>query len=288
MPSLRQESLPELEEWSEIMTPCEYFLVQYVPFPREQLRLPIGLILVEEGGTVVRHALTRDWRGVRCLDPRADLTLLNSLPEFLDGLLNQHRPGEDTSNGGSLRQQLLRMADNAFGTVQIAPPRGVEAEEPAREFDRLFQEYVLSPPPPPRAQPNRGSRRWIQMRLREALEGRQLWTRLQKNISAEEFTAPGDRFRIDFSYRPNGVTKYLHALSLEHDWNQAKVLSYTFSKIRERIPAAMTAVVAEESQRFAAGRSCQQILVDSGIAIQQLSSLDPLLTQIHQELGSVT
>ncbi|HLA38751.1 MAG TPA: hypothetical protein VJ417_02085, partial [Candidatus Glassbacteria bacterium] len=132
-----------------------------------------------------------------------------------------------------------------------------------------------------------GSRRWIQLRLRHALEGSQFWAQLQKNIPVEEFTVPGDRFQIDYSYRPNGVTKYLHALSLEDDWNQAKVLSYTFARIRARMPAAMTAIVAEETPRHAAARSCQRILLDSGIAIRPLSSLEELLDQMHQELGPV-
>lgn len=269
------------------MTPCEYFLVQYVSFAREQLRLPIGLILIDDADTVVRYALRRDWKAVRCLDPRADLMLLNSLPGFLDELLSQHRHAEETSSGGSLRQELVRMAGNGYGTVQVASPRGVETEDPVREFDRLFEEHVLGPPPPPRAEPSRGSRRWIRIRLREALEARHLWTRLQRDIFVEEFTAPGDCFQIDFSYRPNGVTKYLHALSLQHDWNQAKVLSYTFSKIRERMPAAMTAIVAEDSPPLAATRSCRQILLDSGIRIQPLATIDALLSQIHQELGLV-
>jgi hypothetical protein len=103
----------------------------------------------------------------------------------------------------------------------------------------------------------------------------------------EEFTAPGDRFQIDFSYRPNGVTKYLHALSLEGDANHAKALSYTFARIRARIPAALTAVVADSGPRLPAAESCRQILLDSGIAIHPLVSLDALMDQMQQELGPV-
>ncbi|MBI2820531.1 MAG: DUF3037 domain-containing protein [Acidobacteria bacterium] len=270
------------------MTPCEYFLVQYVPFPREELRLPIGLIFFEDGGKRVRHAMTRDWRAVLCLDPRADLTLLHSLPAFFATMVEEHRALDAASGGGSLRRELFRMAETNFGTVQIARPRGVETEDPVREFDRLFEEHVASRRiPVARSAPRAGSRRWIQSRLCEALERSPFWNLLHKNISVEEFTAPGDRFQIDFSYRPNGVTKYLHALSLEHDWNQAKVLSYTFSKIRARIPAAITAIVADEGPRVGAAHSCQRILLDSGISIHPLTSLDGLVDQIQQELGPV-
>ena len=270
------------------MIPCEYFLVQYVPFPREELRLPIGLILLEASGKLVRQSIARDWRAVRCLDPRADLALLRALPSYLDQMAEEHRATSVAAGGGSLRRELLRMAESNFGAIQIAPPRGVETQDPAQEFDRLFNEHVASrrfhvAPSAPRA----GSRRWIQSRLLQTLEATTFWPRLRRNIPVDEFTAPGDRFQIDFSYRPNGVTKYLHALSLEHDWNQAKVLSYTFAKIRARMPAALTAIVAEENPPQAAARSCQRILLDAGIAVHPLTALDGLVDQMRRELETV-
>ena len=36
------------------MHQCEYFLVQYVPSPGGELRLPIGLVLLEGNGKLVR------------------------------------------------------------------------------------------------------------------------------------------------------------------------------------------------------------------------------------------
>jgi len=271
------------------MKPCEYFLIEYVPFPRAELRLPIGLVLLEQGGGLVRHAMTPDWRAVRCLDPRADMTLLRSLPLFLEQTIRQHASSEPPLAADTLRSALLRMAENNLGTVQITLPRGVETEDPEREFARLFDEHVASRRATPgRPAPRPGSRRWIQAQLRETLERRRLGDRLLRNIAVEEFTAPGDGFRIDFSYRPNGVTKYLHALSLENDWNQAKVLSYTFGKIRARIPAAMTAIVADAEAELTAAGSCRRILLDSEISIRPLSALEGFVDQMQQELGPVT
>jgi len=268
------------------MKPCEYFLVQYVPFPREDLRLSIGMILLEENGTWVRHAMTPDWKAVRCLDPSADLRVLNSLPGFLGQIVNEHPHSGPASKNDSLRLALLRMAESNLGKIQIAAPRGVETEDPEREFVRLFDEHIASRRATAvRPAPRQGSRRWIQSRLRQALERLRLGEGIRENVGVEEFTASGDGFRIDYSYRPNGVTKYLHALSLEHDWNQAKVLSYTFGKIRARIPAAMTAVVADANPSLPAAPSCRQILLDSEIAIQPLSDLESLVDQIQMELG---
>lgn len=270
------------------MKNCEYFLVHYVSALLEEVRVAIGLLLFESPGRLVRYGLTRDWRTVRCLDPGADRALLETLPAYFDQLVAESS-AEDAEEGNpageALRRQLLRMEENYSGTLQISPPRGVETADPEREFDRLFEEHVGRRRPVfPRPGPREGSRRWVQARVQEALERHQLTDRLRQNIPVEEFTAPGDGFRIDFAYRPNGVIKYLHALSLERDWNQAKVLSYTFWRIRERTPATLTAIVAEANPTLPSAQSCRQILLESQIALQPLSGLDVFLEEVRREL----
>ena len=146
------------------------------------------------------------------------------------------------------------------GGLQISSPRGVRTANPEEEFQRLFQEHVERPRPAREKRLWReGSRPWIHARLSEAIQRHALWDRLSRDVPVEEFTAPGDGFRIDFAYRPNGgvpdgrlarwgangVTKYLHAISLERDWNQSKLLCYTFWRIREKTKAQMTAIVAD-------------------------------------------
>jgi len=121
------------------------------------------------------------------------------------------------------------MEQDYAGSLQISPARGVRTFDPEQELERLFEEHVarrrpLHAPPALRV----GSRPWVRAELSEALRRHNLWDRFEKDISVEQFTAPGDGFRIDFGYRPNGVPQYLHALSLERDWTQAKLLSYTF------------------------------------------------------------
>jgi hypothetical protein len=267
------------------MRQCEYFLVEYVPSALQNSRAPIGVLLLDETGKLVRQGLTRDWRPLRCLDSSADPALLEALPTYFDELAGEGAAKRGTG-GEDLRKRLLAMADNDRGTVQISQPRGVKTDDPAREFDRLFAEHVerRRPGRPGPAGPRAGSRRWIQARLREALERHALWDRFRKSVSVEEFTAAGDSFRIDLSYRPNGVTKYLHALSLERDWNQAKVLSYTFWRIRQRLPAVLTAIVADAEPKQPAAQSCRRILAESEIAIQPLAGLDGFLAGVEKEM----
>lgn len=266
------------------MTQCEYFLVEYVPSAVQEWRVPIGVILLEESGRLVRWGFTRNWRTIRCLDPGADRILLETLPAYFEEMVREAAAGSRQA-GASLRRRLLTMAENDSGTVQVSFPRGVESADPAQEFERLFTEHVeRRPPVSPQKEPRTGGRRWLQARVRDALERHKLWDRFHKNIPVEEFTAPGDAFRIDFAYRPNGVTNYLHALSLEHDWNQAKVLSYTFWRIRQRIPATLTAIVADAEPAQPGAQSCRQILAESQIALQPLAGLDAFLDEVRSAI----
>ncbi len=274
---------------SERLKNCEYFLVEYLPSALRETRLAVGLFLFEAAGRLVRYGFARDWRTVRCLDPQADQGLLENLPGYFEKLL-QESLGSYAADEGSppetiLYEQLVRMHEEYAGALQISPPRGVRTTSPEEEFERLFRAHVEGRRPAPDQRRFReGSRPWIHARLREALERHALWDRLLKDIPVDQFTVPGDRFRIDFGYRPNGVMKYLHAISLERDWNQAKLLSYTFSRIREKTEAGMTAIVGDADRARPPAHGCKRILEDAGIAIQPLASLDPFLEQVGREL----
>ena len=309
---------------------CEYVLVEYAPSPLRETRVAVGLMLFEATGRLVRQGFAADWRQVRCLDPQADVALLENLGAHFERMAGEEKePGGVRSqesevrrsrslaalgmtgskkgavigDGGSFYERLRRMHEEGSGGLQISAPRGVLTADPEREFELLFEEYVA----PPRAArekhaPREGGRQWIHAQMCDALRRHGLWERMAKDVPVAEFTAPGDGFRIDFSYRPNGVTKYLHAISLERDWNQAKLLSYTFWRIREKSQAAMTAIVADEalvasnvaleatnvtsSGVRAAAQSCREILAGAQIAIQPLSGIDAYLQGVAREMGA--
>ena len=288
----------------ENLQTCEYFLIEYTPAVLRETRVPIGLFLFTDDGSLVRHGFAKDWRHVRCLDPDADLALLSALPSHFEGAaqmgaLEHPRDSQAGPEQGPRKvagfssdtfyRQLLRMREEWSGGLQISSPRGVLTADPAEEFDRLFREHIEWRAVPRERQPvreesNPGSRRWIHARFSEALRHHALWEHLARDVAVEQFTAPGDGFRIDFAYRPNGVTNYVHALSLERDWNQSKLLSYTFWRIREKSEARMTAVVADTDSGSERIRSCRRILADADIALQPLSLIDPYLDAVSKEL----
>jgi len=125
------------------MKPCEYFLVEYVPFPRAELRLPIGLILLEQGGGLVRHAMTPDWRAVRCLDPRADMTLLRRALIERQGLMQVPlhakpfliAPGEVRQCAGFLLIHRQPLCVHKF-ELQVLKARVIQFEYPAKRAAR--------------------------------------------------------------------------------------------------------------------------------------------------------
>ena len=269
---------------------CEYFLAYYAPSALRETRIAIGLFLLEESGRLVGHRLTQDWRTVRCLDPQADLVLLGNLSAHFDQLaaetISPVAGSEPPPTEGNLSAWLRRMEQDFSGALQISPPRGVRTTDPEQELDRLFQEHV-APRLPLRSRPllRSGSRPWVRAQLTDAIRRHGLWNRFERDVSVEQFTAPGDGFRIDFAFRPNGVVQYLHALSLERDWTQAKLLGYTYWRIREKTEARLTAIVADADPALPAVQSCRRILTESRVALEPLSRLDPFLEAVRQEFG---
>lgn len=270
---------------SERVKNCEYFLVHYVPSALRETRVAIGLFLFEESGRLVGHRLTADWRWVRCLNPQADLDLLQALSAHFERLVAASPGAEAAPTPETLYGRLQQMEQEYAGALQVSSPRGVQTADPEQEFERLFHEYVETLRTPRAPAPRReGSRPWIRAQLSAALERHGLLERVEKDIAVEEYTAPGDRFHIDYGYRPNGVRKYFHALSLERDWTQAKLLSYTFWRIREKTAAQLTAVVADADPALPSVQSCRQILTGAQISLAPLSRLDPFLEAIRREL----
>jgi hypothetical protein len=271
-------------------TNCEYFLAYYAPSALRETRVAIGLFLFEESGRLVGHRLTEDWRTVRCLDPQADLTMLGSLSAHFERLATEGvasvTASEFPPQGEGLYERLRHMEQEFSGALQISPARGVLTTDPKQELDRLFEQHIAwapRKPLPSRAPLRVGSRLWIRGQMGDAIRRHGLWERFDRDVSVEEFTAPGDGFRMDFRCQPNGVPQYLHALSLERDWTQAKLLGYTCWRIREKTEARLTAIVADADPELLAVQSCRRILTEAQIAVEPLSRLDAFLDEVRQE-----
>ena len=217
---------------------CEFQLLRYVPDVVRNEYVNIGVILREQGSTHAEVRFTRDWRRVRCLYADADTALL----EGMESELRQRLQAEPESG-------LMRILGESLSTnVQMTEPKGYLAETLPAGIEQLMKMYVE---PPPREKSLRLSgRAAIHARMRSEFERAGVWDLMRKRIPAAQFTRPGDPLRIDAGYRPNGLIRMFHAVSLDPGLEMAKVLAFSAVALRagvERVEKAqleLTAVIA--------------------------------------------
>lgn len=205
---------------------CEFFLVRYVPDLVKNEFVNIGVLLREEAqpeSTVVRF--TKDWARVRCVDPDADVEMLEALEIDIRQRLAEARP--------DVKPMMALLEDSFSNLVQITEPKACLAETVAAEIDQLMQLYVE---PKKRESKTRWSgRQAIARNMRMQFERAGVWDLLQKRIAASRYTRPGDPLKIDCGYRPNGVIRMFHAVSLDGDSELAKGLAFSAPALRSGV-----------------------------------------------------
>ena len=205
---------------------CEFSLLRYVPDAVKNEFVNIGVLLREAGRTdTTQVRFTRDWSRVRCMDPDADTAML----EAMEGELAVRV--REVGNGSKPMMQLLE--ESLSTAVQMTEPRGSLALSVPAEMDQLMRLYVE--PLREKAVRRRSGRQGIVAAMRSEFEGAGVWDLLRKRIPAKDYTRPGDPLKLDCGYRPNGVIRMFHAVSLEGDLEAAKVLALAVGKLREGV-----------------------------------------------------
>ena len=236
---------------------CEFFLLRYVPDAVKDEFVNIGVVLLETGeagGAPAGFAdlrFTADWSRVRCLDPAADVEMLEAVGADL-------RRG--LSESGASRDLLLKRINDSFSnTLQLSPVKSCLAESPHEELGRLAEMYLESRrgrEEKTRAALARG-RQAIFQSMRAAFEHAGVWQlpQMRKRIAVAQYTRPGDPLKLDCGYRPNGVVKLFHAVSLASEVDSAKVLAFSFPLIaasirkKEKAKTELTAIVEDTLDR---------------------------------------
>ncbi|MGD0366937.1 MAG: DUF3037 domain-containing protein [Acidobacteriaceae bacterium] len=210
---------------------CEFLLVRYVPDPVKNEFVNIGVMLRETarpgeadgGAPLVRF--TRDWARVRCVDPDADIEMLEAMETEM-----RRRLLEPGSDGPPL---LAIMEDSFSHQVQITAPKACLAENAAAGMEQLMQLYVE--PRKLRARQALSGRAAIARSMRTHFEHARVWDLMQRRIAASAYTRPGDSLKIDCGYRPNGTVRMFHAVSLGSDVELAKVLAFSAPALRNGV-----------------------------------------------------
>jgi hypothetical protein len=267
---------------------CEFRLLRYVPDAVRNEYVHIGVILREQGSREPADVrFTHDWRRVRCLDPEADTALLEGMESELRRRFQQEPDGN-----------LMRLLSEALSlSVQMTEPKAYLAESLPAGMEELMRLYVE--PPPRERVPRLSGRAAIQARMRTEFERAGVWDLMRKKIAASEYTRPGDPLRIDVGYRPNGVIRMFHAVSLEPGVEMAKVLAFSSSGLRagvERVekaqleltaviePAAKLGATDEEPERLEMYRFGVETMEEHQIRVLTTSDLGRVAETARREL----
>jgi hypothetical protein len=271
---------------------CEFHLLRYVPDAVRNEGVHIGVILREQGSREgapepILVRFTRDWRRVRCLDPEADTALLEGMESEL------RRRFLDEPDGNLMRL----LAESLSLGVQMTEAKAYLAESLPAGMEELMRLYVE--PPPRERVPRLSGRAGIQSKMRGEFERAGVWDLLRKRIAASEYTRPGDPLRIDVGYRPNGIVRMFHAVSLEPGVEMAKVLAFSAAGLRsgvERVekaqleltaviePAARLGAVAEEPERLEIYRFGVETMEEHRIRVLTTSDLGRVAETARREL----
>jgi hypothetical protein len=236
---------------------CEFLLLKYVPDPVRNAFVHGGVILREMGqdgrpGRVASVKFTSDWRRVRCLDPDADVGMLEGLESELRRRFELEGLGEALPG-----RSLMHVLEDSFSnSVQVTRAKAYLAESVDAGVEELMRMYVETPKREKVAR--LGGRAAIQFAMRTEFERAGVWDAMRKGFRAAEYTRAGDPLRIDVAYRSgvDAVVRMFQAVSLDGSVSRsgagmemAKVLAFSYPALAagverlERARLELTAVV---------------------------------------------
>lgn len=224
----------------------EFFLLRYVPDAVRDEFVNVGVVMIEagaNGGGFADVRFTRDWRRVRCLDPQADVEMLEALEREIRGQLATTRD----------REVLLgRLEDSFSNVIQLSPAKGCLAEDPVAEIEAIASLYLETAKVGGKREV--GARQKILGRMRGAFEQAGV-AKFVLPVPVAPYTKPGDPFQFDFGYRVGGEIKLFHAVSLKASTDAAVLLAVRYprialvmSKVAEAVPV-LTAVIDDDLDR---------------------------------------
>ena len=248
-----------------------YHILRYVPNLVRDEWVNIGVLVFnpETGERRLRLIEDQDeYNRVRRLHPWADEVLLRALRDNLENRLDSGGRVNGGNDSEIPWQKVLSKWDETLSNVlQIAPQKGVLADDLDAEAERLYADHVAVPRQTSRAGLP-GSRANIRSWCNQVFRQARIWDRLEKSVRVAEFTFPGDPARMDYSYHRNGTRGFIHTLSVTRAPQDAKSLAYNAQHIAHKAPyhtefAAVTDVrLARENDRH---RFVMDTLGEAGI-----------------------
>jgi hypothetical protein len=267
------------------MRQLEFFLLRYVPDAVKNEFVNIGLVMLEPAANGAGFAdvrFTHDWRRVRCLDPGADVEMLEALERDIRARLTEVQD----------REALLHKLEDSFSNmIQLSPAKGCLAAEPSRELDLMAKMYLEVQHAGPGAMSGRGM---ILRRMEEAFEQANVLSMLLRDVPVAEYTQAGDPLRFDFGYLLEREIRFLQAVSLAGSVGPAVMLAARFPQIAAQIRkkdeqrqtvARMTAVVDDDLDRtHDEVRFAWDMMNENGIDVFTAAEMPRIAEEIRQAL----
>ena len=247
-----------------------YHILRYVPNLVRDEWINIGVLVFHPETGERRLRLIEDpdeFNRVRRLHPWADEALLRALRDTLESRLDSG--GASGGNGSAIPWQnvLSKWDETLSNALQIAPQKGVLADDLDAETERLYADHVAVPRRT--AHPGLlGSRASIRSYCEQVFRQARIWQHMDKHVRIAEFTFPGDPARMDYTYRRNGTRGFVHALSVSRAPQDAKALAYNVQRISAKAPyqtectAVTDVALTAENERH---RFVRDTLRDAGI-----------------------
>lgn len=252
---------------------CKFFLLRYVPDAIKNEFVNIGVVLLPAHAQPELR-FTKDWSRVTCLDPQADIELLEA---FRDELKNEF--SKEDSSGLALR----RIEESFSNTLQASEYKACMTAAPAQEADELAKIYLEAPRR--RASREQSTRQKIWRSMREAFSETGVWQSMWQDIPVSKYTRAGDPLEIDCGYHKDSTIKMFHATSLRTEITAAKVLAFSYPELAagiqrvEGAQAHLTAVIEDNLEKTDQIQFALATLERQAIHVAKVSDL-PALAQI--------
>lgn len=237
----------------------------------------IGVILYDPLTGALRLRLVEEqeeYARIRRLHPDAQEETLRGFRDELEGRFASYLRNMRMEHGPSVLpgEELHRLVEQWNATLsnglQLAPQKGVYADDLDTEMERLYKHHVAPPRKPARVGAP-SSRASLRDYCSQVWKMGGLWDRLEKSVRVMDYTFPGDPMRLDYCYRKNGKRGFVQTISVSRAPADCKLYAYTAERIATRAPfgsefAAVTDVELkpEENERHS---FVKNTLRDAGI-----------------------
>jgi len=258
----------------------EFFLLRYVPDAVREEFVNIGVVAVEGDGGFADVRFTHDWRRVRCLDPEADVEMLEALERDIRGEIAQL---------GDRELLIKKLQDSFSNLLQLSPTKGCLAEDPVQEMGVLESLYLETRWAGKRAL---SGRMVIHQAMTDAFAKENVLGSLMKSVTVAPYTWPNDPVKIDFAYRVGGFLKMVQPMPTRSSTDATLGIAFRYPKIKdamrrmEQADAMLTGVVEDDaSPNDPSSAFAFQVMQESGIRIVPVGQMPEVAAEARRDMG---